>query len=231
MRALPLREGRGPEDRDGFDAFVLDGSYKQSLASARCLGRAGLRVAVGESLADDPVPAYYSRYCARRVLLPSYVSQAEAFAAAVVDFVREFPTRVVLPAGDETIAAVATVRDQLAGLGCTLALAPDSALQIANNKDRTLKVAVELGILTPRTISIGSVADLPAAIADLGFPFVLKPTISWTGKHPERLLPPDILTEAEAVEATESFLAAGSGVLAQQFASRRRERATFLRPR
>jgi predicted ATP-grasp superfamily ATP-dependent carboligase len=228
MRAGPLHEGRDPSDRNGFDALVLDGSYKQTLASTRCLGRAGLRVAVGESLADDPVPAYYSRYCARRVLLPSYVSQAEAFAAAVVDFVREFPTRVVLPAGDETIAAVATVRDQLAGLGCTLALAPDSALQVANDKDRTLKVADELGILMPRTIGIGSVADLPAAIADLGFPFVLKPTRSWTGKHSQRLVPADVLTEAEAVEVTESFLAAGSGVLAQQFASGRREGVTLF---
>jgi carbamoyl-phosphate synthase large subunit len=228
MRALPVREVRGRRDWDGFDALVLDGSYKQSLASARCLGRAGLRVAVGESIRDEPVPAYYSRYCAHRVMLPSYVTQPEAFAAAVVDFVREFPTRVVLPAGDETIAAMAPAREQLAGLGCTLALAPDTALQVANDKDRTLKVAGELGILMPRTIGIGSVADLPAAIAELGFPFVLKPTMSWTGKHSERLVPADVLTEAEAVEATESFLDAGSGVLAQQFAPGRREGVTLF---
>jgi len=212
----------------GFDALVLDGSYKQAVASVRCLGRAGLRVAVAEGPSDDPVPAYYSRYCAGRLSLPSYVSQPEAFAAAVVEFVQAFPTRVVLPAGDETIAAVAPVRERLAALGCTLALAPDSALEIANNKDRTLAVARELGILMPRTISIGSVADLPAAIAALGFPFVLKPTISWTGKHTERLVPSDVLTEAEAVAVTESFIAAGSGVLAQQFAPGRREGVTLL---
>jgi biotin carboxylase len=69
---------------------------------------------------------------------------------------------------------------------------------------------------------------LPAAIAELGFPFVLKPTMSWTGKHPQRLTPADVLTEAEAVEVTESFLGAGSGVLAQQFASGRREGVTLL---
>jgi predicted ATP-grasp superfamily ATP-dependent carboligase len=228
MRALPFRKGSGPEDRHGFDALVLDGSHKQSLASARCLGRAGLRVAVGESLTDEPVPAYHSRYCARRVMLPSYVTQPEGFAAAVVDFVREFPTRVVLPAGDATIAALAPAREQLAGLGSTLALAPDTALQVANDKVRTLKVADELGILMPRTIGIGSAADLPAAIAELGFPFVLKPTMSWTGKHPQRLVPADVLTEAEAVEATEFFLGAGSGVLAQQFACGRREGVTLF---
>jgi predicted ATP-grasp superfamily ATP-dependent carboligase len=228
MRALLRHEGCGLRDPDGFDALVLDGSYKQSLASVRCLGRAGLRVAVGETLIDEPVPAYYSRYCARRVMLPSYVTQPEAFAAAVVDFVREFPTRVVLPAGDATIAALAPVRGQLARVGCTLALAPDTALQAANDKDRTLKVATELGILLPRTIGIGSVADLPAAVAELGLPFVLKPTMSWTGKHHERLTPADVLTEAEAVQVTESFFCAGSRVLAQQFARGRREGVTLF---
>jgi predicted ATP-grasp superfamily ATP-dependent carboligase len=215
-----------------FDALVLDASYRQSLASVRCLARAGLRVAVGETVTecrpDSPVPAFYSRYCAHQVVLPSYAADEEAFAAAVVDFVREFPTRVVLPTGDATIASVARARDQLAGLGCTLALAPDGALQIANDKDRTLKVADELGILMPRTVSVGNVADLPAAIAEIGFPFVLKPTISWTGKSAERLTPVDVVTEAEAVAVTESFLAAGSGVLAQQFASGRREGVTLV---
>jgi len=228
MQALDLRVGSRPEHQEGFDALVLDGSYKQSLASVRSFGRAGLRVAVGESVLDEPVPAYYSRYCAYKVILPSYVTEPEAFAAAVVNFVREFPTRVVLPAGDATMAAVAPVREQLAELGCRLALASDTALQIANDKDRTLKVAGELGIAMPKTIAIGSVADLRAAIAELGFPFVLKPTMSWTGKHPVRLTPADILTEDEAVEVTESFLAAGAGVLAQQFARGRREGVTLF---
>jgi len=77
-------------------------------------------------------------------------------------------------------------------------------------------------------MGIGSVADLPAAIAELGFPFVLKPTVSWTGKHPVRLTPTDVLTQAEAEEVTESFLAAGAGVLAQQYACGRREGVTLF---
>lgn len=234
---MPVNGIRDQRPREGdvqwvFDALVLDASYKQSLASVRCLGRAGLRVAAGETVTecrpDSPVPAFSSRYCARQVLLPSHVTDEEAFGAAVLDFVREFPTRVVLPTGDATIASVARVRDQLAALGCTLALAPDSALQIANDKDRTLRIADELGILMPKTIGIGSVADLPAAIAELGFPFVLKPTISWTGTSEERLTPVDVLTEAEAAEVAESFLAAGSGALAQEFASGRREGVTLV---
>jgi carbamoylphosphate synthase large subunit len=64
------------------------------------------------------------------------------------------PTRVVLPTGDATIAAVAPLREKTAALGATLALAPGSALEIANDKSRTLQVARELGIEVPRSIAV-----------------------------------------------------------------------------
>jgi hypothetical protein len=51
---------------DSYDILILDAAYKQSLASARSLGRAGLRVALGECFAEHdsslPVPAFRSRY-------------------------------------------------------------------------------------------------------------------------------------------------------------------------
>ena len=90
---------------------------------------------------------------------------------AVVKFVREHPTRVVLPNGDATIAALTPVREQLAALGCVLALAPDSALEIANDKDRTLEVARKLGIDQPKTRRMDSIDELPAVLAEFEFPF------------------------------------------------------------
>ena len=59
---LPNGAAQGPGD---YDILVLDASMKQSLASVRSLGKAGLRVAAGESSAqfgsrrpraDVPVP-------------------------------------------------------------------------------------------------------------------------------------------------------------------------------
>ena len=50
---------------------------------------------------------------------------------------RAHPTRVVLPTADGAIGAMMPWRDELAELGCVLALAPQSALEIANDKDRT----------------------------------------------------------------------------------------------
>jgi predicted ATP-grasp superfamily ATP-dependent carboligase len=217
---------------DEYDVLVLDAAYKQSLASVRSLGRAGLRVAAGECSAEcdlsRPVPAFRSRYCAGRVVLPSYAADATAFAAAVVDFVREHSTRMVLPNGDGTIAALIPRREELSALGCMLALAPNAALEIASNKDRTLEIATRLGIDQPKTMRVDDVDDLPAVFAEFAFPFVLKPTVSWTGRSGSRVVPIEVVSKAEAVDATKRFLTAGSSVLAQEWACGRREGVTLF---
>lgn len=109
-----------------------------------------------------------------------------------------------------------------------LALAPTDALKVANDKARTLEIARELGIAQPRSIQIDTVDDLAAAIAELDFPFVLKPTVSWTGQSADRVVPIEVIDKAEAVAATERFLADGTGVLAQQWACGRREGVTLF---
>ena len=230
---VTLRQGQDQHARpDSYDVLVLDAVCKQSLASVRSLGRAGLRVAVGESAGQYPsslpIPAFCSRYSAHNLVLPSYTDDAARFANAIVEFVRDHPTRVLLPTADESIAAMAPRRGQLAALGCVLALAPDSALDIANDKNRTLEIARGLGIDQPKSMLIESIEDLHVALAEFDFPFVLKPTMSWTGKTTSRLGPTDVVDKDEAVEATERFLAGGSPVLAQQWASGRREGVTLF---
>jgi predicted ATP-grasp superfamily ATP-dependent carboligase len=215
-----------------YDILVLDASIKQSLASVRSLARAGLRVAAAESIAQFdpavPLPTFRSRYCARAVTLPDLVCDTEAFVGDILDFVSEHSPSVVLPAGDITIGVLRPYRQKLADLGCFLALAPECALEIANDKDQTLTLAEQLGIAQPRTIRIGSTDELESAGAELGWPFVLKPTVSWPGHAVDRLIPVDVIDLAEATEVTQQILDAGAGVLAQEWASGRREGVTLL---
>jgi predicted ATP-grasp superfamily ATP-dependent carboligase len=217
---------------DAYDVLLLDAASRQSLASARSLGRAGLRVALGECFAECdpsvPVLAFRSRFSAHNVVLPSFATDIRAFAAAVVEFVREHRTRVVLPASDGAIAALMPRREQLAALGCLLALPSDSALEIANNKDRTLSVARDLGIDHPKTMRISSLDDVPAMLAEFEFPIVLKPTTSWVGGSANRLQAVDVVDEVEAANMTRTFLSAGAGLLAQQWVGGRREGVTLF---
>jgi predicted ATP-grasp superfamily ATP-dependent carboligase len=234
--AKPEQSGTSllPERRDSadqrtaseFDILVLDAETKQSLATARSLGRAGLRVALGECRAQ--CAGFRSRYTARNVVLPSFADDRAAFGAGVLDFVRQHPTRVVLPTIDGSIAALRPLRGQLAALGCMLALAADDALAVANDKDKTLALARSLGVAYPKTMRIRSVGDVDTAAAELGFPMVLKPAVSWSAEASERLIPVDVIDEAEAAEVAARFLSQGAAVLAQQWASGRREGVTLF---
>ena len=213
--------------RAGCDILILDATNKQSLAIARRLGRTGLRVALGESAGQyrpgSPPPSFASRYCARTATLPDYITDPASYVAGVVSFARDRHVKVVLPTGDESIAALAPHREKFAEHGCVLAVASDAALEIATDKSRTLEVAAKLGIDYPRSVEVAGVAELRRAEAEFGYPFVVKPTVSWTGKTGVRVAPVEVIDEAEALDATTRFLATGAGVLAQQLASGRRE--------
>jgi predicted ATP-grasp superfamily ATP-dependent carboligase len=219
-------------ERETYDVLILDGGCKQALTSARSLGRTGLRVAIGESTGRyrfgvEP-PAFHSRYCARSVALPDYVGGSAPYVAAVIAFVRDHRVRVVLPTGDESVVELAPWRERFAELGCTLAVASEAALEVANDKSRTLEVAAKLGIDYPKSMQVNGVDDLRAAEAQFGYPFVVKPTMSWTGEATGRVSPVEVINEAEAMEALARFAATGCGVLAQQWASGRREGVTLL---
>jgi predicted ATP-grasp superfamily ATP-dependent carboligase len=225
------RQPQSAGDADAIDVLILDAETRQSLACARSLGRAGLRVALGESVSllhpPLPLPAFRSRYCSTAVVLPA-IEESSAYAAGVLDFVRARRPRVVLPAGDSAIAALVPLRGQLSALGCTLAVSPDSSLEIANDKSRTLQVAASLGIRGPKSIPVDNLGDLPAVVAELGFPFVLKPTVSWMEETNQRVLPVEVVDKDEATAALEWLFAAGARVLAQEFIAGRRERVTLF---
>jgi predicted ATP-grasp superfamily ATP-dependent carboligase len=228
MRDEPATRDEG----ERYDILILDGGSKQAVTSARSLGRAGLRVAVGESVGQfqfnlEP-PAFRSRYCARAVALPDYIGDPAPYAEAIIGFVRDHGVRVVLPTGDMSIVELAPYRERFTVLGCTLAMASDEALKIANDKSLTLEVATRLDIAYPKSVQVAGVEDLRAAEAQFGYPFVLKPTMSWTGEAADRVFPVDVINEAEATEVTTRFLATGCGVLAQQWARGRREGVTLL---
>lgn len=212
---------------DKYDILILDAESKISLTSARSLARAGLRVALGGAAGqyrpNRRPPSWHSRYCGRAVELPDYTHEPVAFIDAIAEFVRQHHVRVVLPVGDATVALSAPHRQRFAELGCTLAVAPDAALEIATDKVRTLEVAAKLGIDYPKSLPVTGVEDLRAAEAAFGYPFVVKPSVSWTGKAAERVHPTEVINEAEAVRSTESYLATGCEVIAQQLASGLRE--------
>jgi hypothetical protein len=105
QRRLPVasfaRLGRDGTARrsTGYDVLILDAAFKQSLASVRSLGRAGLRVAAAESIGKFNLKvlaqAFWSQYCQGTLILSDLVADTPGFVAALTEFVTEHSPRVI----------------------------------------------------------------------------------------------------------------------------------------
>ena len=96
---------------------------------------------------------------------------------------------------------------------------------MANDKQRTLAIADELGIPHPRTVPIDRVEDASAALAEVGVPAVIKPVQSWVSNSDlaTRVISEAVLNESEALAYVERLHEVGSTAVAQQLVTGPRE--------
>jgi len=204
-----------------YEALVLDARLRQSLTTVRSLGRRGLRVAALETSAD--VPAFSSRWCQQAFVCTTDEGAEEYFTylQQVLDYTH---AGVLITSSEGTISVIRRHREQLEQR-VHIALAREPALGIALNKERTLKVAQELGLGVPRGVAVCSVSEVPAALREIGLPAVIKPVESWS--HGEtrgtRVACQLVTTPHEAYCAVEELTRFGGTILFQQFLSGRRE--------
>jgi predicted ATP-grasp superfamily ATP-dependent carboligase len=106
-----------------------------------------------------------------------------------------------------------------------LAIAPEAALSIANDKQRTLDVAGALGIGAPRTLPITCVDQVRTVLGEIGYPAVIKPTKSWVSdtSGSARLTARVVIDETEAASCIEDLCGLGSQAVVQQWVGGRRD--------
>jgi biotin carboxylase len=112
-----------------------------------------------------------------------------------------------------------------------LALAPEPALALAVDKDRTLALAARLGVDVPRSIELSDPELAADAVAEAGLPAVVKPVASWVWSRSggDRLVSSCVTTRAEASSAVAQIVDAGGSALVQEWLPGRREAVSFLR--
>ncbi len=218
---------RAQSEAGELDALVIDAAQRQSLVAVRELGRAGLRVGAAECAPG--APAFTSRWCTATALLPDFTTDEDAFLDALLALCRARRPRVVIPAHDGSIEALRRRRAELDAV-TGIALAPQPALAVAMDKTLTLDAARELGLRVPRGIPIEDVTRLPAALAEVGLPAVIKPTRSWaqTPAGGVRLNALAATTPEAARAAVEAVLAAGLPALLQEWLPGERVAVSFL---
>jgi predicted ATP-grasp superfamily ATP-dependent carboligase len=161
--------------------------------------------------------------------LPDFGESPDEFATAVLRWVKEKRTTVVVPSSDQSIASLRPWRSQIeAHTG--LAMASEEALAIAVDKQATLRVARDLGIAVPRTTVVNCVEEVPAVMAEIGYPAVIKPRSSGLRDSAgKRLISSAVLNEQEAVAAVAILQRSGAQALAQQLLRGRREGLSLFR--
>lgn len=207
-----------------YDVLVLDGGLRQSLMTVRSLGRRGLRVSAVETFAG--APAFSSRWCQQAFICPADIGTKE-YLTYLEQMVDRTGARVLIASSDATIELIRRHREQLEQR-IRIALATEPALGIAVSKERTLKVAEQLGIGVPRGVPVKRVDEVEAALHEIGLPAVVKPVQSWDEQHNASMKSELVTTPDEARRAVEKLTRFGGATLFQQFLSGKRESLSFF---
>ena len=210
------------------DALVCDAAQRQGLVCTRSLGRAGLAVGLLESQAD--APAFHSRWCASADHVPDCAVTPLEFVEAVVARAQHQRARVLFALHDGSIDAIREHRSEVER-HVALALADEAALEIAVAKERTLALAAELGLGVPASIAAEGESDVRAAAHELGFPLVVKPSVSWVQRERggRRLACALAANLGEALRAVEALAQVGGAPILQEWLVGSREAVSLFR--
>lgn len=149
-------------------AIVTDTHTRTAWCVARSLARRGIGV-VG--LRTRASRFDRSRYYRKLVDAPSLAREPHAWLDAAVAAGR--PGDVLLPVSIAATTAIAGARERFARAATTPALRADQ-LALAEDKERTLALAAQLGLSAPTSLAAGSWEEAEKALHEIGLPLVVK---------------------------------------------------------
>ncbi len=151
--------------------LLTTASYYGTLAAARCYGRAGIPVTVGEE--ELLAVARWSRYVTRTTRCPP-LHEVDAYVEWLARFGAENPGTFLYPTSDEHAWLFSLYRERLAGH--FRMYQPDaSAVYTLLNKRLLHAACARLGISTPETWWPESDAELEEISRRASWPVLIKP--------------------------------------------------------
>lgn len=156
-----------------FEVMVLDGEQRAALAVVRSLGAKGVRVVVASTDAHALTRA--SRHCSGFCLIPEHGGDAVKYAEHVDREASRLGIEHVWPMTDFSVTALLNFSKYKARI------APYTTYQSylsAARKDYLVTLANSLGVPVPESIIADSIDEIDHAIGEIGFPAVLKPSLS-----------------------------------------------------
>lgn len=129
--------------------FITDAGYKHTLGAVRSLGKKGFYVIAGAP--GKHAQSFYSKYCNESVIYPDPRDERR-FIDFLLEYFQKNKVDVLLPIGYLATVAISKYKDELLSY-TKIPVADYQSMQIASDKYRTMEMARELGIPTPREYS------------------------------------------------------------------------------
>jgi predicted ATP-grasp superfamily ATP-dependent carboligase len=162
---------RGPR------VLLTDAEERSVLACARGLAAAGFRVAAAAGY--RPAVTHWSRACGERLTLPDCRVDLDGFAAGLRAALGS-GFDVLVPGSEQSLTAVSGMRSWIEP-EARIGLAPHEAVLRAINKEALASFAAAAGLPTPETVECATEDDVRGAVAELGYPVVMKPVRTAAG--------------------------------------------------
>lgn len=109
---------------------------------------------------------------------PEFAQRTRAYVQELARICEKHAIAMVIPASDVQVVAMGTHADLLAGLALDGPLPPASAAIEALDKLASLEAAARAGVPVPKTRPVGSLQEAEEAVAELGYPVVVKARFS-----------------------------------------------------
>jgi len=152
--------------------FVTDAGQRKAVPIIRSLGRHGLQVVAGESTRWSL--AFFSRYCAGRVVYPSPIETPERFIQWLIDHFKHNTYDALIPIDEKTLSSVSRHLAELSRY-TAVPIVDHATYMKARDKAETIRIALENDVPCPKTYFISDLDEVKELAGTLEFPAVIKP--------------------------------------------------------
>jgi len=150
--------------------LVTSAQWKGALILMRSLGKMGHEISL---ICDDPYsPHLYSKYCKKSIISPKEENK-EIFVNFLIDHIKKEKYDLLVPISDLCVEYCSSIRDEINR--CTNMFLPDkNLLEIALDKVKTYKYAIENDVDIPLTYFPESVTEVKEIAEKISYPCVVK---------------------------------------------------------
>ena len=160
--------------------LLTDAQDRSSLAGCRSLARAGYTV---DALATSrPAAAHWSRFCDRRLTACDPRQSEGRFVAELRKIVSDRSYQLLVAGSDASLLAISRHRERIAPF-VQLGLPTSDVVERCVSKWALIRAAADVGLDSPETEACGDEAEATAAARRFGYPIVLKPRSTVTGRN------------------------------------------------